>query len=93
VVPAFSAVLTTKLVTARFCAYTGGGLLLPRYRSYEAALLDADQFSVGVVDWLAAPLLGDVSVTCPGTAAAVANDQVLDASAEPALFFATTFQK
>jgi hypothetical protein len=57
------------------------------------ALLDADQLSVGVVDWLVAPPLGDASVTCAGTDAAVANDQVLDASAEPALFFATTFQK
>jgi hypothetical protein len=29
-------------------------------------LLDADQLSVGVVYWLAAPLTGDVSVTCQG---------------------------
>jgi hypothetical protein len=93
VLPAFSAVLTTKLVPERFCPYTGGGLLLPRYRSYEVALLDAVQLSVGVVDWLVAPLPGDVSATCPGTNAAVANDQVLDAGADPALFFATTFQK
>jgi hypothetical protein len=55
-------------------------------------LLDADQLSVGVVDWLAAPLPGDVSITCPGTAAAIVNDQVLDAGADPMLFFATTFQ-
>jgi hypothetical protein len=39
------------------------------------------------------PLAGDVSVTCPGTAAAVVNDDVLDAGADPAPFFATTFQK
>ena len=76
----------------RFCAYTAGGLLLPRYRSYDVALLDADQLSVGVVDWLVAPLAGDVSVTCGGTDAAVANDHVPDAGADPALFFATTFQ-
>jgi hypothetical protein len=38
-------------------------------------------------------LAGDVSVTCPGTPAAVVNDQVLDAGADPALFFAITFQK
>jgi hypothetical protein len=50
VLPAFSAVLTPKLALERFCAYTAGGLLLPRYRSYEVALLDGDQFSVGVVD-------------------------------------------
>jgi hypothetical protein len=55
-------------------------------------LLDVDQFSVGVVDWLIAPLPGDVSVTCPGADAAVVNDHVLDAGADPALFFATTFQ-
>jgi hypothetical protein len=55
-------------------------------------LLDADQLSVGVVDWLVAPLPGVVSVTCPGAVAAVVNDHVLDAGAAPALFFATTFQ-
>jgi hypothetical protein len=86
-------VLTAKLVPERFCAYTAGGLLLPRYRSYEVALLDAAQFSVGVVGWLVAPLPGDVSVTCAGAATAVPNDQVIDAGAAPALFFATTFQK
>jgi hypothetical protein len=93
VVPAFNAVLTTKLVPAKFCTYTGGGLPLPRYRSYEVALLEADQLSVGVVDWLVAPLPGDVRVTCAGTDAPVANDQVIDAGADPVLFFATTFQK
>jgi hypothetical protein len=85
-------VLTTKLVPAKFCAYTVGGLLLPRYRSYEVALLDAAQLSVGVANWLVAPLPGDVNVTCAGIDAAVANDQVIDAGADPALFFATTFQ-
>jgi hypothetical protein len=85
-------VLTAKLVPDRFCAYTVGGLLLPKYRSYEVALLETDQLSVGVVDWLAAPLPGDVNVTCPGAPAAVVNDQVIDAWADPALFFATTFQ-
>jgi hypothetical protein len=73
--------------------YSTGRLLLPRYRSYEVALLDAVQLSVGVFDWLVAPLAGTVSVTCPGTGTAVVNDQVLDAGADPALFFATTFQK
>ena len=91
--PEFSAVFTTKLVPGRFCAYTAGGLLVPRYRSYEVALLDAVQLSVGVVDWFVAPLPGDVSVTCPGTLAAVVNDHVLDAGADPALLFATTFQE
>jgi hypothetical protein len=42
-------------------------LLVPRYRSYEVALLAAVQLKVGVVDWLVAPLAGDASVTCPGT--------------------------
>jgi hypothetical protein len=56
-------------------------------------LLEADQLSVGNVDWLVAPLPGDVSVTCVGIDAAVANDQVADAGADPVLFFATTFQK
>jgi len=93
VVPAVSAVLTAKLALAKFCAYTGGVLLVPRYRSYEVAPLEADQLSVGVVDWLVAPLAGDVSVTCPGTATAVVNDDVVDAAADPELFFATTFQK
>jgi len=55
-------------------------------------LLDGDQLSVGVVTWLAAPLPGEVSVTCAGADDAVVNDQVADAGAEPALFFATTFQ-
>jgi hypothetical protein len=85
-------VLTAKLVPERFCAYTAGGLLLPKYRSYEVALLEADQLSVGVVDWLVAPLPGDVRVTCAGAPAAVLNDHVLDAGADPVLFFATTFQ-
>jgi len=67
-------------------------LLLPRYRSYDVAPLEADQFNVGVVDWLVAPLPGDVRVTGDGNDAAVVNDQVLDAGADPALFFATTFQ-
>ena len=56
------------------------------------APLDADQLSVGVVDWLVAPFAGDVSVTCAGTDDAVPNDHVPDAGADPALFFATTFQ-
>jgi hypothetical protein len=69
-------------------------LVVPRYRSYEVALLDAAQFSVGVVDWLAAPLAGDIRVTCAGRdAATVVNDHVPDAGADPALFVATTFQK
>src|ERR1022692_1767190 len=61
----------------RFCAYTAGELLLPRYRSYEVALLDAAQFSVGVVDWLVAPLLGDVSVTCPGGLGLIVSEYIL----------------
>jgi hypothetical protein len=69
-------------------------LPVPRYRSYDVALLAADQLSMGVTVWLVAPLAGDVSVTCPGRdGAVVVNDQVLDAGADPALFFATTFQK
>jgi hypothetical protein len=55
-------------------------------------LLDDVQLSVGVANWLVAPLPGDVSVTCAGIDAAVANDHVIDAGAAPALFFATTFQ-
>jgi hypothetical protein len=50
VTPAFNAALTVKLVPTTFCAYTAGGLLLPRYRSYEVALLDAVQLSAGVFD-------------------------------------------
>jgi hypothetical protein len=88
-----SAVVTAKLVAERLCAYTAGGLLVPRHRSYDVALLAADQLSVGVVDWLAAPLAGEVSVTCPGRDVAVVNDQVLDAGADPPLFLAITFQK
>jgi len=42
---------------------------------------------------LEAPLAGDVRVTCPGKATAVVNDHVVDAAADPELFFATTFQK
>jgi hypothetical protein len=81
-----------KLVPDRFCAYTAGGLVVPRYRSYDVAPLDADQFSVGVVDWLVAPLAGADSVTCAGSEGAVVNDQMFDAGADPALFFATTSQ-
>jgi hypothetical protein len=66
-------------------------LLVPRYRSYEVALPAADQLRVSVVDWLVAPLPGDINVTCPGRDDVV-NDHVLDAGADPVLFFATTFQ-
>jgi hypothetical protein len=86
-------VLTAKLVLERFCAYTAGGFVVPRYKSYNVALLAADQFKVGVVDWLVAPVPGDVSATCPGRDAAVVNDHVLDTGADPAPFFAITFQK
>ena len=54
---------------------------------------EANQLSVGVVDWLAARFTGEDSVTCPGSATAVVNDQVLEGKAEPELFLATTFQK
>jgi len=85
-------VLNTALVPVRFAEISGGGLPVPRYRSYAVAPLEAFQLSVGVVDWLVAPLPGDTSVTCAGAPAAVVNDQVLDAGAEPPVFFATTFQ-
>ena len=80
------------LVLARFWAYNAGGVLVPKYRSYNVALLDADQPRVGVVDWLIAPLAGEVRITCEGRGNVV-NEKVLDATAEPPLFFVTTFQE
>jgi hypothetical protein len=43
------------------------------------ALLDTVQLSVGVVDWLAAPLPGAISVTCPGTEPTDLNVRIRDA--------------
>ena len=54
---------------------------------------EGNQIRVGATGRLMAMFNGEDSVTCRGTANEVVNDQVLEAAAEPELFFATTFQK
>jgi hypothetical protein len=43
-------VVTFRAPPGGVFVYSGGGLLVPRYRSYEVVLLVTDQSSLGVVD-------------------------------------------